>query len=505
MRRGFSTLEIMLALAIFSIVLAGAIIAHFSAQYWTIVSQTSGEAFSLAHQQIEDVRAEARHDFVSAVSTTSTSCLGALCYSVSTSVSDISPCAKNVTSSVSWQVAHYPSASISLPTIFTSTSSAIALGGDCSLSYPGDWTTPSTPVATTTVNTPTGIDALNGTIYSSESSSPYLEAITPSGVHYAYTAPDNTKLLEPAYAIDVARDLTTGKVYAYLATGPTNISIVDVTNPSAMAFVASTTFSSTSGTNTSGRSIAYFKGNVYVTTDARNNRIGRDPVLYVFDVTNPASPQEVGSISGANLNTSIYGLAIQKKFVGGAPTTLAFLATTLGTGQLQVFDVTSPQSIGTPLARCSVSGGLPSTSLSLLGNDVFIGLQTQTTDSSPAIAVFDVNNVLPPISSCAPIAAASAKAVSCDKSNSQKTRYPYALFATGSYLFALTDNTTPNLGELQVWRTDVSNADASKRLSFQKEYPDSCAGPAMSAIDFDSDANSLYIMAPTGAQIFTGN
>ena len=222
--RGFSTLEMMIAFAILATVLAGVIMADFGAQYWTITSQTANEALYKAKVSLENLRASAKQDFLSAVSSplsrdNDASCLsGSLCYYLQTDVIDVSPCSKYASTTVSWQVQGYPTTTAPLATMFSDANSIIKLGGDCGIKYPGDWSTVGGPTTFPLAGTPTGIDTLNGSAYIVESQPPYLEVIANNQTHQ-YISPDSVGF----NAIDVARSLDPNRpfTYAYVAVAST--------------------------------------------------------------------------------------------------------------------------------------------------------------------------------------------------------------------------------------------------------------------------------------------
>ena len=139
---GFSTLELMIAMAIMSITLAGAVGATYATQYWLIASQTSNEGLYKAKTKIEDLRALVKQDFYQATSSALTrsedstdpgdvACIsGGLCYFTQATITDLSSCSKYVEARVSWQVSGYATTTTSLFTNLTNVSEAIALGGD---------------------------------------------------------------------------------------------------------------------------------------------------------------------------------------------------------------------------------------------------------------------------------------------------------------------------------------------------------------------------------------
>ena len=145
---GFSTLELMIAFALISIVLTGALQGNFAAQYWTQVSRTSNEGLYKTKTELEDLRSLIKQDFYGAVSKpraasvvvsdpADQSCIdGGLCYFVETNITDISSCSKFVEAKVDWQVNNYPRTESALYTNLTNSQEIINRGGDWILNTP---------------------------------------------------------------------------------------------------------------------------------------------------------------------------------------------------------------------------------------------------------------------------------------------------------------------------------------------------------------------------------
>jgi hypothetical protein len=151
--RGFSTLEIVIALALMLVVISGAVSATGATEYWVLTAETATEGLYTAKTQLEELRAHATTDFYSASTTGLRSVLnvddpidipcrtGGLCYLTQTSVTDISSCSKYVAVAVMWRMAQrYPTSTVHLDTNLTNNAEILASGGDCILNTPvGNW------------------------------------------------------------------------------------------------------------------------------------------------------------------------------------------------------------------------------------------------------------------------------------------------------------------------------------------------------------------------------
>ena len=116
MQPGFSILEIVIALALLSVVITGVLSAEYQSDYWVLTSQLSAEALNLAAANVGKIRYVTDEDFYVVSSTvpvqltdTSNPVLescraGGRCYWEQTKVTDISPCAKSIETAVMWQV-----------------------------------------------------------------------------------------------------------------------------------------------------------------------------------------------------------------------------------------------------------------------------------------------------------------------------------------------------------------------------------------------------------------
>jgi type II secretory pathway pseudopilin PulG len=396
LNEGFSTLEIMIAMVIIVIVLAGSLSANFAAQYWAIASETSNEALYKAKTKLENYRALAKSDFYQATSSPllPDACVhGQLCYFTGSTVTDLSSCSKYAQANAHWQVDRYPTTTTSLFTNLTNIPETIALGGDCLLQEPeGDWgdiTASST--ADFMPGSPTGIDTLNGNVYITEDKTPWLEVKSATSTSFSGCTGCNG----PYNAIDVARNLSTGRVYAYVAATTTmQLQIIDVTDPISPNWIAS---ASLSGPLSQGWRIVYYGQKVYITS---RYIIGASPEFHVFDVSNPFAPAEIGT---ADIDTSPYGIVIRDQMFGGSMHRFAYLAATHDLKEVIILDVTDPAAIGTPItldlpeAGCTLADSPDATTLSLLGTTLWVGREhSASCDSLPSLYAINVSDPASP-------------------------------------------------------------------------------------------------------------
>ncbi|MDZ4243283.1 MAG: hypothetical protein U1D99_10690, partial [Candidatus Omnitrophota bacterium] len=75
----------------------------FGSQSIGIDTLTNQEAQALAQDVLEDARAKSKSDFGAIINATTTATIDGLTYDQETKVTDISPCAKQVDSLVTWQ------------------------------------------------------------------------------------------------------------------------------------------------------------------------------------------------------------------------------------------------------------------------------------------------------------------------------------------------------------------------------------------------------------------
>ncbi|MDE2399789.1 MAG: hypothetical protein KGL67_02150 [Patescibacteria group bacterium] len=140
-KKGFATLEILIAFAVIILCIGAVIMVVFGNQSVTVDSQTNNEAISKAQALLEQARANSRLDFnlVNPTNTTETS--GSLTYTKTLDVTQADLFTKKVTATISWQTAGRTLSTI-MSTLLTNPQ-AVGGGDTCSSVVSGrNWTNP---------------------------------------------------------------------------------------------------------------------------------------------------------------------------------------------------------------------------------------------------------------------------------------------------------------------------------------------------------------------------
>lgn len=370
--RGFSTLELLIALTLGALMIGAVVQVAFGAQYWLAASETSGEALSHAKAALEEARAAARRDFAHASSSPEAkvadeSCsAGGLCYYRSVLIEDISPCAKEVSVEVAWQVAARATTSVSLQSALASPNEIVRLGGDCSVASPeGEWTSIDSRTVGTTGGTLQGLDVLDGVTYAVTDAPPYLSIIE-NGAPVIFLNGFTEEA--PLTAIDVARDTATGRVYAYVGrSAPSGgFGIIDVTD-SANPVPVTAPLALPGATLPPVRIYAY-GGYAYLGTREGGTE------FFVVRVDAPETPVVEDSY---DLNTSVYGIAVRNQELGGILTRLVYLATPQDAGEVRVLEAPAQGEVREVTeARTDLPGNKDGRSLFLSGTRLYVGLES---------------------------------------------------------------------------------------------------------------------------------
>ncbi len=326
--KGMSTVEILVATAILTLTLTAIILVVFGNQSLALDTQTNIEALAKAESKLEIARALGKEDFAAL---DDLSVVTEDIYETSLEVERRAQCQKQATSYVSWGYGG-KEFTTSLTTLITDVSIALALGGDCDPTPPGDWDNPHTAVSLGFGGDgATDIDVYDGHVYiTSNPSSPNKEDL------YIYefddSDPDDLKLAERSKTdigvglngIEVIRDQSTGTLYAYvLEDDNTNqLKVFDVTDPASPVSTGSFTLPNMNHTCSpaskpclAGISVYAYDGLLYVGTDYIPNLAlpeTENNELHVYDLSDPAVPAWVGS---ENVNHNVYSIAAADEYI----------------------------------------------------------------------------------------------------------------------------------------------------------------------------------------------
>lgn len=379
-KKGFSSIEVLLAIALFSIVIlsmAGALI--FSIQSSAETGYQTKATF-LAEEGIEAMRAIRNEDYANLTNgnfgLSYASNIWELSgtedtvdeYTRQIQISDYDPDTKLVESIVSWTSSTGVDRSVSYSTYFTNWQYEVDLGGGGGPpDFVGDW---SQPIQVETADLPGNQD---GADIWFENDLVYF--LRESGNTFAiYDATDPTNLIELGTSTQLTsqgRELVKSGNYVYVVSGANNkeFSVIDVSDPLNPDVIE------TLNLNKNDDAVALqVQGNyVYVVRDGGNDDFS------VIDISDPFNPVEVGT------EDILGGTGIVK--IGN----YAFVSSLDPQNDLQVIDVSNPLA-PTGVALANASGNSVCNSIqSYAANRVVLGC------SDGALYFFNVSDPLNPV------------------------------------------------------------------------------------------------------------
>ena len=443
--RGFSTLELLIAMTFAIIITSAATLVAFGEQSVALGSYTNAEALALAQTGLSRVQTLARQDFNLVNATTST--VGTYAQVVeATLLPDF--LTKQVTSTVSWA-----SGRVALTTLVTNLDN-VSAPDTCNSSLIGDWTQPQILNPSHAINispdVPTGIAVRNGFAYitgvgTGSNSTPDFFIVNVSDPEAPVFSNPSTPGITTGpglAAVAVAGD------YAYVANRSTaeQLQVINVENPGSPMLATSTRVVGAGGV---GNAIFYYNHLVYLGLTAS----GAGPQLAIFDVASSTKPIPKG--------TYTFGHTVNAIQVKGDYAHIA----TADSEELKVFDISdpmSPQQVGG-------SGVLPDTtangkSVYVVGDTAYLGRTVGLSPNAKQLYVFDMTNP-----ATAPLPVLGAPLDVNDSINSLLVRSSLAFLTTRT--------------EFQVW--SLSNLDSITKVG---SLVLASTTPAL-----DCERNTLYV------------
>lgn len=427
---GFSTIEILIAFAVGIIFLSAAIMVAFSGQQslsnfssgvYHGTSTDTGQAVALdvaldnyalatSSNRIRKIVALLTKNWNSFPADDSEIVNTTLTYGNTSSIMDISPCLKQITSTTTWSSLNNRNHHITFGTALGSMDIATAYGrGGCDPLPPGDWDNPTdtgwgiTPSQMSGSGSDIAVTTIQGTNYAFittwQNSNPSNPDLWPVDV----SNPTNPTLLTALNSGKGLNGIAIEGTYAYvIQNDSTNqLQVIDISNPtnlSASSIKISVTLPNMT-TAIAPSSIAYYNGYIYIGTPyvAFGTTI-QNHELHVYCVHDPSvlncSPETPKWMGSFNVNHNVNDIAIQQRVVGGVMKTFAFFATSDSTGgypELTILDVTAPSTNITLAGSKNLPGNLYGTSVYVLGNRVYLGRQ-RATGSNYDLYVLDISN-----------------------------------------------------------------------------------------------------------------
>jgi hypothetical protein len=379
--RGFSTLEILIAMTIMVMCLSAVISVSFGSQSMLVDSQTNSEAINKAQELLEWEQAQARKDFnlvnpwpQSLPDPDEPDCPSEVItddiYTKKVCVSQPDLFTKKITARISWKDEHNRDLKVELSALVTNFENAI--GGDtCNSILTGNWTIPNIKsffVGNTNNDASLSVDAYKQKLYVAISDADATN--TPTLFVYNITDPLNPILIS---SVDNDADIKAGisdirvadkYLYVAKAAGPGSgqLQIFDIsgTTPVKVGNDFKVTGAGGTGDHAIGNSIFYKDGYVYLGLTAT----AFGPEFHIIDVHDSYNPLEVGYWPQTdNLGSTINAVYTKGKYI--------YLATadTKDLIVLDITDFTSPSKVN----DFDISGDSYGKSLSVIGDTIYLG------------------------------------------------------------------------------------------------------------------------------------
>lgn len=385
---GFSTLELLIAMAIMTVSMTAVIMVAFGNQSIAIDTELAQRGLYLAQKRLEETGASLKNGFDSVSSELTASAYNAI-YDTQVEITDISECVKRIDSKAFWN-RDLRSLSNNLSMNVADTGISAALGHDCATEEIFGWEAPkfyenpevihpgSTANDVDVIDNDKGVFAIIGSNKNGTHETLWIVDVTD---------PDNPEQIgafdtdDDIYAVDAY--VEDNFVYVYTATASTTAQLqvfsVDFTsypsNDPVIDMIAQAQLTGVGGSEPAGRSVMYYQNKVYV-----GNRRTAGPEFHIFNNPSPAS---LTYINGLELNHSVNDIGIRNN--------RAYLAATAQTAQgceLIVIDVSNPASLINTCTPASTSGlmnyrapgNFGGTQVEVLSNKVYLGRQRANTD-----------------------------------------------------------------------------------------------------------------------------
>ncbi len=402
---GFSTIELLIAFAIFFLILPPLMMLMFGGQTATLDTALTNTGVMHVATDVRDAFAELTGDWDATFSPVTSAP-----YTYTTSVVDVSPCLKEIGSRADWDSEHnrtqYAAASTFIPNI----DEAKKFGGGCDAFPPSDWDNPENPSGWHTSpsdleGTQSGIDVetIDGHTYAFITTTNTSASQKDDLWIINVDDPDNPTLVAQLDTggpggntkgltdIDVVRT-PSGAVYAYVVQNyeVDQLQTVDVSNPALPVLTSTISFEPhgvlVTGTDPEGRVIRYYNGRLYA-----GLKTTEGPELLVFSVSaDPAHPSYVGKIDEA-FNHTINDIAFKDGY--------AYLATGYDSRELMIVDISgnTPTDTGEGYNANETGGDTEDgTAIYINGDTLYLGRARVNNANEKDFYMFDISDPTDP-------------------------------------------------------------------------------------------------------------
>lgn len=336
--RGSLLFEVLIALALFSLMIISTVMLSMSNQSLVISLENSRISLYKAKSDLEDNVSSLK-------------------------VKNINPCRKIISDATS-----------TLELLVTSSLMSDYLGKDCDSVFPNPESllNKSKNITSTILSNATSIDTLNNAIYIGSS-------ISTSSNNFFVVNAESGNIISQLALNQSINTLDAADKYVYIAAAGTStqFKIVDVTNSGSPQEIASSTLKNVTGSFPAATSIFYYNKKVYVGT---HRTAGNE--FHIYDVQNPHSPIWLGSIE---LNHNINMISVRDSY--------AYLATSGNIKDVIILNISNPSSIKQE-ATFDIPGTEDSQCLYLLGQKLYVGRNKKNKPADSEFVILDIGDIL---------------------------------------------------------------------------------------------------------------
>lgn len=395
-QHGVSTMEVLIALAVFSMGTGAIISVVFGSEYLGLDGSLSRRSIELVQKNMQESLLQANERGVSGIADISEN--PEVPFTLTRTLKHISECAADSTVAALWTAPNNRVLNTTVNSRITDSTTAMFLDRDCATIPPTNpWDNPAWYLPLPEAIAGLGNKITNVEVFKREQNT--YAVLTSAGTDleesdfwiYNVTNPSATSLIisTPDHGLNTGPGLYDADVFgsfAYVVGGNTangtlqTINISDLTDPYLFY-----TYSLGSGLEAShGWRVFAHQNKLFV---GRKYAAGHE--LFVFDIgLNPGVPSLIRSVQ---LNTNVEDMVVRRQMVGGVEKVLVYLATSANSKEVRVIDATSPAS-GLPEfgPGFDAAGTEHATSLYLYGPYLILGRQ-RTTAGRPEMYILDAS------------------------------------------------------------------------------------------------------------------
>lgn len=399
---GFSTIEILIAFAVGITFISAAIMVTFSdSSLKTQISLESGNTSALdvsldqsglyrTMKKIGDSTKMLLTDWYAPLVTASET-MGAVGYTMTPSVTDISPCMKLLTEQTVWTSINDRDRQISFGTALSNIDIAQAMStSGCDPFPPDAWDSPKKISSTISVPDITAHDII--VTHNAGRRIVIIGTTAPDPAKddlylYDLTDPNNPSLVLGSIDTGLGINAITiqgAYIFALQNDGSNQLQIIrifdeskPITDPAyyTPTLVTQISLHNVAGAYPEGRSIAYYNNYLYIGT-WNNNFPTYSPEFLIYNVFDPTNPTFVGEY---NLKHSVNSIAIQGAY--------AYLATTDNSGELTLMHIEDPTTPTIAGTYDTPASSIDAEEVYVLGNKAYIGLNRRTGGASEFLII----------------------------------------------------------------------------------------------------------------------